>query len=174
MSPMTSDDWPDATTMTGERLELEPLRVEHAIELAPVLAHPELYAFTGGEPPTTDQLTERYRHQVVGRSSDGSQRWLNWVVRRRADRVAVGYVQATVGAEEIEVAWLIGVEHQGHGYATEATSLMAEGLRRHGARPLVAHVHPDHRASMRVARSIGLVSTEIVLDGEVRWQSPAQ
>lgn len=32
----------------------------------------------------------------MGHSPDGSQRWLNWIARRRDDRQAVGTVQATV------------------------------------------------------------------------------
>jgi hypothetical protein len=34
---------------------------------------------------------------------------------------------------------------------------------------VVAHVHPDHRASQGVARAAGLRPTDVVQDGEVRW-----
>ena len=39
-------------------------------------------------PPSLDQLRERYRRLVVGHSADGSQQWLNWVVRLAADDVS--------------------------------------------------------------------------------------
>ena len=42
--------WPRARPLTTRRLMLEPLRPDHARELAPVLADPALHAFTGGEP----------------------------------------------------------------------------------------------------------------------------
>jgi len=72
------ENWVEAAVLNGERVCLEPLRVEHAEELAPVLEDPLLHIFLGGEPADRDQLRARYRRQVVGRSPDGSQRWLNW------------------------------------------------------------------------------------------------
>jgi len=30
-------------------------------------------------------------------------------------------------------------------------------------------VHPEHRASIRVAERLGLTATDIVVDGETRW-----
>jgi hypothetical protein len=44
-------------------------------------------------------------------------------------------------------------------------------LRQHGITTLVAHVHPAHAASASVARGLGLVPTDVVVDGEVRWVS---
>jgi hypothetical protein len=32
-----------------------------------------------------------------------------------------------------------------------------------------AHIHPDHVASIGVARTLGLSPTSTVVDGEVRW-----
>ena len=158
-----------------DRLDLEPLRVDHASEMAAVLGDPELYVVIGGSPPGVRQLRERYRQQVVGRSPDGAQRWLNWVVRRRDDRQAVGYVQATVTQESdgltAEVAWVVGAAHQGRGYAREAAQAMAAWLRDQGVVQLVAHVHPEHGASHAVARSVGLVATDTVIDDEIRWQA---
>ncbi len=166
-----------AQALDGDRLVLEPLRVGHADELAAVLDDPALHTFIGGEPATREQLRGRYAKQVVGRSADGSERWLNWVARDRASGAAVGYVQATVTDRDAErsadVAWVIGVPHQGHGYAREAARLMVDWLREQGVRIITAHVHPDHPASNSVARWLGLSPTETLVDREVRWQSPA-
>lgn len=63
----------------GQRVRLEPLRVEHADELMPVLDDSSLHTFVGGEPADLAQLRARYTRQVVGRSPDGAQRWLNWL-----------------------------------------------------------------------------------------------
>ncbi len=161
--------------MDGKRVSLEPLRVEHADELAPVLGDPLLHNFIGGEPADPVQLRARYRRQVVGRSQDGSQRWLNWLVRGREDAQALGTVQATVTEQEdgltAEVAWVIGTAHQGQGYAREAAGLMVTWLRRQGVDTVVAHVHPQHEASMAVARAVGLAATTAMVDGEVRLQA---
>lgn len=168
-------NWIEAAVLDGKRVSLEPLHVEHADELAPVLGDPLLHTFIGGEPADPVQLRARYRRQVVGRSQDGSQRWLNWLVRGREDAQALGTVQATVPEQEdgltAEVAWVIGTAHQGQGYAREAAGLMVTWPRRQGVDTVVAHVHPQHEASMAVARAVGLGATAAMVEGEVRWQA---
>jgi len=169
------ENWVEAAVLNGERVCLEPLRVEHADALAPVLDDPLLHIFIGGAPADRDQLRARYRRQVVGRSPDGSQRWLNWLVRRREDAQALGTVQATVSENEdgltAQVAWVIGTAHQGQGYAWEAAGLMVRWLRQQGVDTLVAHVHPQHDASKALAWAVGLTPTATVIDGEVRWEA---
>lgn len=166
--------FPDGPPLAGPRLDLEPLRVGHAEEMALVLDDPGLHVFIGGEPAGLAELQERYRRQAVGHSPDGSQRWLNWVARRRRDGRPVGTVQATVtrerGALVAEVAWVVATPHQGLGLAREAAALMVGWLRHQEVDTLVAHVHPDHQASQGVAGAIGLTPTTTVVDGEIRWQ----
>ena len=155
------------------RLVLEPLRVEHADEMVQVLGDPAVYAFTGGEPPSFDQLQDRYRQQVAG-SGDPAERWHNWVVRVRADGAPVGYVQATVTdhGRAAELAWLVGAGWQRCGYAGEAAGRMADALVEAGATTLSAQIHPDHAASEAVARRIGLAPTgRFDDDGEQLWQA---
>ena len=164
-----------AIPLRTDRLALEPLRAEHAEEMAPVLGDPGLHRFTGGRPATLPELRARYEAQASGASPDGSQGWLNWVVRLLADGEPVGYVQATVrrrgDQQEAEVAWVIGARHQGRGYATEAATAMVDWLRAQRVGVVTAHVHPEHRASAAVAAAVGLSRTDQVVDGEVRWES---
>lgn len=151
-------------------IELTPLRTSDAAEMVAVLADPALYEFIDGEPPTQAELERRYAVQSRGRSPDGAQEWLNWIVREGEQ--AVGFVQATIEDGVAEVAWVIGVPWQGRGVATEAVRLMLAELRSRGVVDLVAHVHPDHDASSRIAERAGLRRTEVIEDGEVRWQTP--
>src|SRR6185503_13248208 len=72
-----------AAPIRTPRLDLLPLRPADAGEMVVVLADPALYAFTGGEPPSVESLRRRYALQVVGQSPDGTETWLNWIVRRR-------------------------------------------------------------------------------------------
>ncbi len=148
-------------------VELTPLTVDHAAAMVAVLADPSLYEFTGGSPPTLDALTARYARQTVGRSPDGSEQWLNWVVL--LDATPVGYVQATVVGSSAEIAWVISPSAQGRGVATLAACAMVQQLTAFGVRRLVAHIHPDHVASARVAARLGLRRTNVVEDGELRW-----
>jgi RimJ/RimL family protein N-acetyltransferase len=168
---------PDPTSsIATTRLELHPLRVEDAAEMAAVLGDPELYEFIGGTPPSVAQLTHRYRAQVAGRSPDGSETWRNWIIRERQGSAAVGFVQATIvegpgdAGRSAEIAWLIGLPWQGRGYATEAASAMLAWLASSGVGEIVAHVHPDHRASALVAERVGLAQTVEIVDGERIWR----
>ena len=150
--------------------ELTPLAVADAAEMTGVLSDPELYRVTGGRPPTEDELRERYARQVVGRSADGSQQWLNWVVRSQGQ--AVGFVQATVDADgRAGIAWVIGTPWQRRGLATDAVLRMVGLLEeRPDVRTVEAWIAPGHLASERVAERVGLVAAdEHDEDGERRW-----
>jgi RimJ/RimL family protein N-acetyltransferase len=157
-----------ATTLRSERLDLEPLTVAHAEEMVAVLADPALYTVTGGEPPTVEELRERYGRQSRG-PADGNEAWLNWVVRDRASGAAAGYVQATVGKAGADLAWVIGTGHQGAGLASEAAAAMVGWLADAGVQGLSAYVAPGHAASERVAHRLGLRPTDEIVDGEVHW-----
>ena len=62
---------------------------------------------------------------------------------------------------------------QGRGYAKEAARSLVALLHAAGW-TVVAHIHPGHLASQRVARAAGLSPTTDVRDGEIRWvSSPA-
>lgn len=175
MAAVKPTDWPAAAPIDSHRLRLEPLRVDHADLLAPVLDDPALHEFTGGGPATVPQLRDRFARQVVGHSPSGEEGWLNWVAHRTDSGAPVGTMQATVTLEQgrkvAEVAWVVATAHQRRGYATEAAAAMVAWLRGQGVESFRAHVHPDHVASAAVARSLGLRPTDVRVDGEVRWES---
>ncbi|WP_347590955.1 GNAT family N-acetyltransferase [Acrocarpospora sp. B8E8] len=152
------------------RVILVPLTVGDADDMVEVLAGQDLYAFIGGTPPTLTELRNRYAKLAAGRSPDGRQEWLNWIIRRRNDNQAIGTVQATVADGGAEIAWVVGLPWQGHGYAREAARLLVEELATRGVRHLRAHIHPDHHASMAVASHVGLAPTDHFHDGERRWE----
>ncbi len=160
------------TPVLGDgRLVLEPLRVEHAGEMVDVLSDAGLYDFTGGSPPSREELEQRYARQVAGPGRP-DEVWHNWVVRLGPDGPAAGHVQATLGPDEgvAELAWVVGIAWQGRGIAREAARLALGHLLASGdVTRVVAHVHPDHAASQRVAASLGLAPTPLLVDGEVEW-----
>jgi RimJ/RimL family protein N-acetyltransferase len=165
----------DGTTIVTERLDLMPLRVEDAEEMAGVLGDQRLHEFMGGEPDTITGLRERYARLVAG-SPDPDEVWLNWIVRRRSDAQAMGTVQATLtrrdGESTVNVAWVIGVDWQDQGFASEAARALVGWLREQGADNVVAHIHPDHQASAGVALRAGLRPTDEQADGERVWRVP--
>ncbi|MEO8266650.1 MAG: GNAT family N-acetyltransferase [Ilumatobacteraceae bacterium] len=163
----------EATTIMSERLVLRPVRLEDADEMAVALGDPALHEFIGGQPATVEELRDRYAAWIRG-SGSTDEVWLNWIVRLGADDVAIGAVQATIIDPEdtptAAVAWTIGVPWQGHGFAGEAGVALVEWIVARGATSVVAHVHPDHRASAAVAARVGLRPTNVNVDGEVEWR----
>ena len=156
-----------------ERLDLEPITADHAAELAPVLDDAALHEFIGGAPLPAEALAQRYARLAARRSPDGHQLWGNWVLRVRDTGNAVGTVQVTMpaggpAAGPAEVAWVVGLRAQGHGYAKEAACGLV-GLLLEAGWTVIAHINPAHLASQRVARAAGLSPTDEVHDGEVRW-----
>jgi RimJ/RimL family protein N-acetyltransferase len=140
--------------------------------MAEVLSDPALHTYIGGAPLSAEDLRTRYELLVAGAPEAGVS-WLNWVVRLRATGQLTGTVQATVvgeGADEAEIAWVVGAPWQGQGIATEAARALVSWLGASGVSTVVAHVRADHVASAAVATSAGLASTGVVEDGEVRWQ----
>jgi RimJ/RimL family protein N-acetyltransferase len=163
---------PEAPALGGGRLVLEPLRTAHVEEMGVALSDPGLYRYTGGSPPTEDDLRARYERQVKGRSPAGEERWFNWVVRELGGE-AVGYVQATVHVGRdgavADLAWVIGAPYQGCGFAKSAAEMMKQWLRQQGVQNFTAHVHPEHLASAAVAAHLGLTPTRSLEGGEVIW-----
>jgi len=160
-----------AEPVTAHRLTLVPLSAGHADEMAVVLADPELYAFTGGSPPSRQELRARYERWIAG-SPDPAVSWCNWVIRLRGSGCLAGTVQATistVGEPAAEVAWVVGTPWQGQGIATEAARALVAWLGQRSIKTVIAHIHPSHQASASVAAAAGLTRTGQLQDGEMRW-----
>ncbi len=161
-----------AKAIGTKRLELLPLRTEHAEEMAEVLRDPALHTFTGGAPGTPEALRSRYQRLTAG-SPDPAVSWLNWVIRLRDGACLTGTVQATVGhrgpGPAAEIAWVVGTPWQGRGIATEAARALVDWLGLQRVHAVVAHVHPRHRASAAVAAAAGLSPTDSWHEGEIRW-----
>ncbi|KOX11651.1 GCN5 family acetyltransferase [Streptomyces sp. NRRL B-3648] len=150
-----------------------PLQVEHADEMAAVLSDPDLHTFIGGTPDTAEDLRVRYERLVAGSPRPG-EFWCNWVIQLRDAACLTGYVQATVTADDrgaaAEIAWVVGTRWQRRGIATEATHGLVAWLRKYPVHTVIAHIHPDHKASAAVATAAGLAPTNQWHDGEIRWQ----
>jgi RimJ/RimL family protein N-acetyltransferase len=170
------DGFPQAPALQTQRLILEPLWLDHAEEMAPLLADPRLHEFTRGEPPSLEYLRESYRARLSAGAS-GASRWCNWILRLREPAVVVGGVQAqvTLGDEgfRAEISWIVGCEHQRRGYAREAAEAMLTWLRAVGVRHVVGDIHERNEPSNRLARAVGLAPTDDPTEheGDVRWRA---
>ncbi|MFF0788560.1 GNAT family N-acetyltransferase [Streptomyces spiralis] len=158
--------------ISTRRLDLLPLHVEHAEEMAAVLSDPALHTFIGGAPDTPQALRLRYQRMTAG-SPDPAVSWLNWVIRLRDESCLTGTVQATVSPSGhgplAEIAWVVGTPWQRRGIAAEAARGLVAWLSRQPVHTVIAHIHPDHRASAAVATAAGLTPTDERHEGEIRW-----
>ena len=163
----------EAETISTTRLDLLPLQVAHAEEMAVVLSDPALHTFIGGTPDTPQALRSRYQRMTAG-SPDPAVSWLTWVIRLRDESCLTGTVQATVGPSGngpiAEVAWVVGTPWQGRGIATEAARGLVDWLSRQPVQTVIAHIHPEHRASAAVATAAGLTRTDEWHEGEMLWR----
>jgi ribosomal-protein-alanine N-acetyltransferase len=145
-------------TIAGEGVTLEPQLASHAAELYPVIGDPSLYEFIDNKEPASEAaLRERLLKLESRRSPDGTEHWLNWVVRN-AGGVVVGYVQATVTPDRsAEIAYVFGRAHWRKGYAYAACSSMIGDLRSsYGVTRIAATLDPANAASVALLRKLGL------------------
>ncbi|MFD6448608.1 GNAT family N-acetyltransferase [Promicromonospora sp. NPDC060204] len=120
---------------------------------------------------------EVMRYYPAPKTRDQAAAWITWNQRNYAEHgyglwiietLAGDFVgdcgltwQEVNGVSKLEVGYHVAVRWQGHGFATEAAAACRDFAREHiGVRELIAIVHPDNRASERVAEKIGMYRVE--------------
>ena len=149
---------------------LEPLAPGHADELFAGLSDPALYEYLTEAPPfSVERLRARYEYLSNGRSPDGRDIWLNWVIRALSDGLCAGYVQATISSEgSALIGYVLGRAHQGRGLARAAVRQVLELVRtRYGVGTFVATVDCRNRKSCALLESLGFVRA--IVRREVEW-----
>ena len=130
---------PPMRTLHSPRLRLEPQCVRHAEAMFAVLCDPAIYTFENEPPASLAWLQQRFERLESRQSGDGSEWWLNWVLRRQdpgdaADGPLVGFVQASLhlgdddGQPQAWVAYVLASAHWHQGLATEAVATMLDEL----------------------------------------------
>lgn len=126
-----------------------------------VLADPAIYEFENEPPPSEAWLTERYRRLESRGSADGSEHWLNWVVRLPAGELA-GYVQATVLPDGVSlIAYELNSRHWRQGIGRSAVQAMLdELLAQYGVHSFVAVLKARNFRSEALLRRLGFVPAD--------------
>jgi RimJ/RimL family protein N-acetyltransferase len=145
--------------LTTPHCTLEPLVAAHAAEMFEVLGDPAIYEFENAPPPSLAGLAERYAGLESRSSPDGSERWLNWVVRLPDGRAA-GYVQATVRPDgAAHIAYELASRHWRQGIGRAAVqAMMAELGARNGVHTFVAVLKAANHRSLGLLRSLGFAA----------------
>ena len=144
------------------RLKLEPQVAAHAEAMFGVLGDPAIYAFENTPPPSVAWLRDRFTRLETRWSGDGTQQWLNWVLRLPTSEL-IGYVQATVHADgRAAIAYELASPYWGRGLARRAVQAMIKELvETYGVLRLSAVLRRENKRSLRFLERLGFVPASV-------------
>ena len=116
-------------TLRSDRCILEPQTEAHAPEMYVVLCDPAIYEYEGVPPPSLEKLANGLRRRESRVSPDGTEKWLNWVVRLTSGEL-IGYVQGTVYKTGVAyIAYEFSSKYWRKGIGSTAVACMLDDLR---------------------------------------------
>jgi [ribosomal protein S5]-alanine N-acetyltransferase len=121
-----------------------------------VLSDPAIYEFENAPPASEAWLRERFSRLEVRRSADGTQEWLNWVVRLPSGELG-GYVQATVIQPHTSlVAYELASRYWRRGIGGSAVRAVLEELAsQYAVRSFVAVLKANNFRSLALLLQLG-------------------
>lgn len=137
-------------------LSLEPQVAAHADAMFVVLSDPALYEYENQAPLSVYGLRERFLALESRQSRDGSQQWLNWVIRLPTSEL-IGYVQATIYADrQTALAYELHSTYWGRGLARQAVSAVMDHLADHYTiDSFFAVLKKENHRSLRLLNRLG-------------------
>jgi RimJ/RimL family protein N-acetyltransferase len=145
-------------TLAAPPYVLEPQLAAHAQEIFSVLSDPAIYEFENAPPIDEEWLRTRFERLESRGSRDGTQQWLNWVIRLPGGKLA-GYVQATVFQDRTAyVAYELNSQYwrQGIGSST-IRAVLQELLDKYGVATFIAVLKARNYRSEALLRKLGFV-----------------
>jgi len=161
-------------TLRTERLVLRPITTADAPAFYRFYSDPEVMRYIGkGEVAESE---EKVRESLARHQKTHYQEH-NFGLRAvtgKADGVVMGHCGVLFweidGVREYEIAYLLGREYQGHGYATEAACATRDwGFGKRNFSCMVSLIYPDNVASQRVAERVGMrYERDVIVMDDVR------
>jgi RimJ/RimL family protein N-acetyltransferase len=142
-------------TLETSRLLLREWRAGDIEGFATMSADSEVMRYLGG----AHDRAESWRRMALHAGHWALRGYGNWAVERKADGAFMGRVGLwnPEGWPGLEVGWTLARAVWGQGYATEAgRAAMDWAWADLDVRRLISVIHPDNRASIRVAERLGL------------------
>jgi RimJ/RimL family protein N-acetyltransferase len=167
-----------------ERLRLRMWRAEDFDEYARICADPEVMRYLGGQ---TFSRLEAWRHMAMLVGHWQLRGYGHWAVEEKASGRFIGRL-GLFNPEDwpgFEIGWTLARASWGRGYATEgARRALAYAFDEMAREHVISLIHPDNKASIRVAERIGethegeteLFGTRVLVYGIARavWRAQAQ
>jgi ribosomal-protein-alanine N-acetyltransferase len=139
------------------RLVLRPLRESDLDALAAIYADPQTMRYLGG-PRTRERTRTGLEWMIAAHADQGFGLWATTLLENATLIGRCGLlIQDVEGARETEIAYLLGSEWWGNGYATEAATAIRDHARSQlGFERLISLIAPDNVASKGAARRLGM------------------
>src|SRR6476659_1981195 len=140
-----------------KRLRCEPVTPGHAEAMYPVLVDARIYTYSTEKPPASvEALRKRYLFLSAGKSPDGTEHWLNWMLLKRDTGEPIGFFQATVRPARCSIAYILNPRFWRNGFAREAScAIIAHLFERYAMPSVVAEINPLNEPSIRLVKRLG-------------------
>lgn len=142
-------------TLETERLILRQWREVDFESYAAICADPEVMRYLGGKPYTR---LEAWRHMAYLMGHWQLRGYGHWAVEEKASGRMIGRLGFfnPEGWPGFEIGWTLARDCWGQGYASEgARHALHYGFTKMGRDHVISLIHPENRASMRVAERLG-------------------
>ena len=148
------------TIISYEELVLFPLKESHAGELYQPLQDQRIYTYIPEEPPQSlEALRHRYAFLEKGKSGDGKEDWLNWVLYKNGESDhPLGTMQASVRPNEnADIAFIIFPKYWGKGYGRKASEMMIDHIfSQYTLKSIKVNIDTRNHRSIRMVETMGI------------------
>ncbi len=153
---------------TWKDLRLKPIKAVYAQLVFKEFSDSRIYEFIPYPPPSTlEALEERFKKFEEGKSPDGRQIWLNWLVLDKPKNKHVAWLQATVTERVAEIAYVVFPKYWKMGYGYRSVSLMLKYLSSSFSLSKIrATMSVGNFASIALARKIGMKRVDEIDEGD--------
>ncbi|HMI92050.1 MAG TPA: GNAT family N-acetyltransferase, partial [Polyangiales bacterium] len=144
--------------ITSPRLRGEPVELRHAPAMTRALSDPRIWRYLPDGAPTLERLERQYAFLTAGKSPDGTEHWLTWILFEHGTAPdPIGFIQATIKEPAAaHIAYVLQPSHWRRGYAREAISALLDLVfARYRVARAVAEMDMRNEASIALAHSLG-------------------
>lgn len=144
-------------TLETQRLRLRPLRADDFEDYAALYADPEVLRYLGSGSEPWDR-GRAWRHMAFVKGHWDFTGTGMWVVEHKETGAFLGMTGFAAPEDwpGFELAWILARRWWGHGYATEgARAALDHAFTVLKKDRVISLIHPENRASIRVAERIG-------------------